>query len=93
MWVRIQEIRFDAERTDAVIEHLRDSAMARYNGHHYQGFRLLLDRPRGTALEVSYWTSLAAARSAVDVPLAESAPHLDIEVLRTDQYELSVDAC
>jgi hypothetical protein len=93
VWVRIQEIRFDIERTDAVIEHIRDTAIARYSGHQYQGFRLLLDRPRGTALEVSYWSSLAAAQSAVEVPLAESAPHLDIEVLRTDHYELSIDAC
>ena len=93
MWVRIQEIRFDIERTDAVIEHIRNTAIARYSGHHYRGFRLLLDRPRGTALEVSYWSSLAAAQSAVEVALAESAPHLDIEVLRTDHYELSIDAC
>jgi hypothetical protein len=93
VWVRIQEIRFDIERTDAVIEHIRDTAISRYNGHHYQGFRLLLDRHRGTALEVSYWSSLAAAQSAIEVALAECAPHLAIEVLRTDHYELAIDAC
>jgi hypothetical protein len=92
MWVRIQEFRFDVERTDVVVDHIRDTAIARYNGHDFRGFRLLLDRPRGTALEVSYWASLAAAQAAVDVELSDSAPHLDLEVLRTDHYELAVDA-
>ena len=92
MWVRIQEIQFDADQTDAIVDHIRDTAMARYNGQDYRGFRLLLDRPNGTALEVSYWASLDAARSAIAMELGESAHPLVIEVLRTDHYELAIDA-
>jgi hypothetical protein len=92
MWVRIQEIRFDVQQTDTIVDHIRDTAMARYSGHDYRGFRLLLDRPKGTALEVSYWASLEAAQSAVVIGLTESADPLVIEVLRTDHYELAIDA-
>lgn len=92
MWVRIQEIRFDVGQTDAIVDHIRNTAIARYSGHDYRGFRLLLDRPHGTALEVSYWASLAAAQSALLIELAESAAPLVVEVLRTDHYELAVDA-
>ena len=92
MWVRIQEIQFDADQTDAIVDHIRDTAMARYNGQDYRGFRLLLDRPNGTALEVSYWASLDAAQSATVLELAESADPLVVEVLRTDHYELAIDA-
>lgn len=92
MWVRIQEIRFDVVNTDAIVNQIRDTAIARYNGRDYRGFRLLLDRPNGTALEVSYWASLAAAQSAIVIELAESAHPLVVEVLRTDHYELAIDA-
>ncbi|MEO5902356.1 MAG: hypothetical protein ABIR68_19800 [Ilumatobacteraceae bacterium] len=92
MWVRIQEIRFDVVHTDAIVDHIRDTAIARYSGHDYCGFRLLLDRPNGTALEVSYWASLAAAQSAIMIELSESAHPLVVEVLRTDHYELAIDA-
>lgn len=57
-----------------------------------RGFRLLLDRPNGTALVMSYWASLAAAQSAIVIELAESAGPLVVEVLRTDHYELAIDA-
>ena len=92
MWVRIQEIRFHTGHTEAVVDHIRDTAIARYNGHDYRGFRLLLDRPNGTALEVSYWASLAAAQSAIAIELPATAHPLIIEVLRTDHYELAIDA-
>jgi hypothetical protein len=92
MWVHILGIRFDARQTDAVVDHIRDTAMARYKDHGYRGFRLLLDRPNGTALEVSYWASLAAARSAVALELADSAPPVPLEVVRTECYELAIDA-
>jgi hypothetical protein len=92
VWVRIQQIRFDIRQTDAVVDHIRDTAIVRYSGHDYRGFRLLLDRPNGTALEVSYWATLAAAQSAIVIELAESARPLTIEVLRADHYELAIDA-
>jgi hypothetical protein len=92
VWVRIQEIRFEVGQTDAIVEHIRNTAIARYSGHDYRGFRLLLDRPNGTALEVSYWASLAAAQSAIVIELADSAEPLVVEVLRTEHYELAVDA-
>ena len=92
MWVRIQEVSFPVEHTDRVVDHIRDTAMSRYNGDNYRGFRLLLDRPNSTALEVSYWASLEAAQSAEVLSLIESAHALDVRILRTDHYELAVDA-
>jgi hypothetical protein len=92
MWVRIQEVSFPAEHTDSVVDHIRDTAISRYSGDDYRGFRLLLDRPSSTALEVSYWTSLAAAQSGVTVALTESAQALDLRILRTAHYELAIDA-
>ena len=92
MWVRIQEVSFPVEHTDSVVDHIRDTVMSRYNGDDYRGFRLLLDRPNSTALEVSYWASLGAAQSAVMLALTETAYALDVRIVRTDHYELAIDA-
>ena len=55
MWVRIDEITFAADRADDVIAHTRNNAVASHQGESFLGFRLLVDRAQGSALNVSYW--------------------------------------
>jgi hypothetical protein len=97
MWVRIREVSFPADECDKVIDHVRNTAVARYGGIGYRGFRLLVDRPNGRALEVSYWDSqIAAAPPAALATGGEGTPcAYDIEGVveeRCDHYELSIDA-
>ena len=91
MWVRIREISFPTDRIDDVIDRVRNTSVARFDGESHRGFRLLVDRPNGRALEVSYWEEEADARAgdgrgavSVDVPGGT--------VERTDCYELAIDA-
>lgn len=48
MWVRIDEITFAAASTDAVIGHVRDTAVMKHSGPGFRGFRLRR-RPRQRA--------------------------------------------
>ena len=91
MWVRIREISFPTDRVDDVIDRVRDTSVARFDGESHRGFRLLVDRPNGRALEVSYWEVEADARAGegtgavpIDVPGGT--------VERTNCYELAIDA-
>jgi hypothetical protein len=87
MWVRIREVSFTADRGDAVIDHVRNTIVSRHQGDSFRGFRLLVDRPNGRALEVSYWaTETDAARAAEpgDIPGAI--------LERCNHYELAIDA-
>ena len=55
MWVRIREVSFPVACADEVIAHVRNTAVSRNDGEGFRGFRLLIDRLNGRALEVSYW--------------------------------------
>ena len=92
MWVRIDEISFAARHADDVIDHFRDNAVVAHNGESLVGFRLLVDRDSGRALNVSYWDDAADARA--DTPGAVTAPvdGAETSVLRTSLYELAIDA-
>ena len=91
MWVRIQEVSFPAERADQVIAHVRNTSVSRNDGHGFRGFRLLVDRPNGRALEVSYWETeddATAGRSASE----STETDLPGGVLeRSTFYELAID--
>ena len=87
MWVRIQEVSFSANRSDEVVERFRETAVARHGGDGYLGFRLLLDREDGRALEVSYWETEADAAQAAN---ASDVPGATLE--RCNHYELAIDA-
>jgi len=92
MWVRIREIAFPVDQVEQVIAHVRDTTVARYCGETYRGSRLLVDRPNGAALEVSYWQTEQGARddgagSGVDPTGVPGG-----SVLRTRYYELGIDA-
>jgi heme-degrading monooxygenase HmoA len=82
--VRIQEVAFPPDAAEVVVAAVRDRAALRYGGEGFHGFRLLVDRGTGRALDVSYWETEGAARAAADAP--------EWPVLRTDHYELSVDS-
>lgn len=91
MWVRIREIKFPADRADQVIAHVRDTAVARFSGEGHRGFRLLVDRPNGRALEVSYWRTEQDARGRDQLATADVADVPGGVVERTNHYELAID--
>ena len=92
MWVRIQEVSFPADRSDELVTRFRETAVSRHGGDGYLGFRLLLDRDAGRALEISYWKTETAVR-AVDVDgVVGAADPLLAVTEQTNYYELAIDA-
>jgi hypothetical protein len=92
MWVRIQQLSFDPARADAVIRHLRDTAVSRYEGDGFRGFRLLLDRANGSALDVSYWEGSTGARSDPAPGSADRMRAIGATAGVTNYYEVAIDA-
>ena len=92
MWVRIQELSFAPDLADSVIEQIRDTAVARYEGESHRGFRLLMDRPNGKALDVSYWDSSEGAHSTINPESADPVHALGATAGVTNYYELAIDA-
>lgn len=88
MWVRIDEIAFAAALTDDVIDHVRNTAVSKHPGEGFRGFRLLVDRTNGHALDVSYWDTETAAAHGADSDDAAGVTH----VIRSNVYELSIDS-
>ncbi|WP_407342758.1 hypothetical protein [Pengzhenrongella phosphoraccumulans] len=93
MWVRIDEVAFDLERAGAVIDRTRNTAVGLHQGEDFRGFRLLVDRANGRGLDVSYWDTEAGARAdRAQQDIAPDAPGATV-VVRTNVYELAIDAC
>ena len=92
MWVRIDEISFAPDRADDVIAHTRNNAVATHQGESFLGFRLLVDRPHGRALNVSYWDDLDEATRNESGPVTDLAAGAETTVVRSNLYELSIDA-
>jgi hypothetical protein len=92
MWVRIQELSFEPSRADAVVRYLRDTAVSRYEGDGYRGFRLLLDRVNGRALDVSYWEGSTGAHSDLARGSTDSMRAMGATAGVTNYYELAIDA-
>jgi heme-degrading monooxygenase HmoA len=88
MWVRIDEITFAPARTDAVVDQVRNTAISKHDGEGFRGFRLLVDRANGHALDVSYWDTEAAAGAGGDAPDTSGLTG----VARSNVYELSIDS-
>jgi len=88
MWVRIDELSFAAARTDHVIDHIRNTAVSKHDGEGFRGFRLLVDRTNGHALDVSYWDTSTAADRGGDTPDASGMTR----VVRSNVYELCIDS-
>jgi hypothetical protein len=92
MWIRIRELSFPTDRADEVINYVRDTAVARFDGESHRGFRLLVDRPNGRALEVSYWETEAGARADTSAGTLHPTNVPNGAVERTNHYELAIDA-
>jgi hypothetical protein len=92
MWVRIDEIAFDARRSDDVVDHLRNNAVTAHEGASFDGFRLLMDADNGRALNVSYWNDRDDAVRDVSGVMSEPLSGAETVVVRTTVYELAVDA-
>ena len=92
MWVRIQELSFDPQQAESVIQHMRDTAVSRYDGDGHRGFRLLLDRTNGKALDVSYWEGSTGAHSDIAAGSAETMNAIGATAGVTNYYELAIDA-
>jgi heme-degrading monooxygenase HmoA len=88
MWVRIDEIAFASDRTDEVVDHVRNTAAGKHAGEGFRGFRLLVDRTRGHALDVSYWDTEAGAVQGGDCGNGDGMTR----TVRSNVYELSIDA-
>ncbi len=92
MWVRIDEVSFAVDRADDVIAHTRNNAVATHHGESFRGFRLLVDRTHGRALNVSYWDELGEATCNDSGPVTDPAAGAETTVVRSNLYELSIDA-
>lgn len=90
MWVRIDEISFPPERSEEVVDQVRNSAVTRHDGDGFRGFRLLVDQPAGRALDVSYWDSGEAAAHGGAGPGVDDAVLTDL--LRSCVYEMRIDS-
>jgi len=88
MWVRIDEIAFTTAQTDDVIDHVRNTAASKHDGEGFRGFRLLVDRASGHALDVSYWDTEAAATHGGDDSSSAGMTH----AVRSNVYELCIDS-
>ena len=92
MWVRIQELSFDPTRAESVIQHIRDTAMSRYDGAGYRGFRLLFDRANSRALDVSYWDGSTGAHSNLATGSPDAMRAIGATLGVTNYYEIAIDA-
>lgn len=92
MWVRIDEISFAVDRAEEVIAHTRNNAVTTHQGESFLGFRLLVDRAAGRALNVSYWDDRDEAVLDESGPVTAPSPGAHTAVLRSTVYEMSIDA-
>ncbi len=91
MWVRIDEIAFPPSRTDDVVDHVRNTAVTQHDGEGFRGFRLLVDRESGHALDVSYWDSRTGALAGEADPATDPDRAMTSRI-RSNVYELCIDA-
>ena len=92
MWVRIDEIAFAADRAEEVIDHVRNTAVTKHDGEGFRGFRLLVDRAQGSALNVSYWENHDDAALNDSGPVTDPPTGAETVVVRSNLYELAIDA-
>jgi len=92
MWVRIDEIAFAADRADEVIDHVRNTAVTKHDGEGFRGFRLLVDRTNGRALDVSYWDTPVGARDGQAAVATGPTGAATTSLVRSEVYEMCIDA-
>lgn len=91
MWVRIREVSFPVARADEVIAHVRNTAVSRNDGEGFRGFRLLIDRLNGRALEVSYWQTQVDAMAGSPPSDSDQTDLPGGAAERCNFYELAID--
>lgn len=68
MYARTGRVSFSSDRTDAMVEHVRQHVVPMYEDRDgFRGFRLLVDRQNGTALGVSYWDTEAQLHATDEI--------------------------
>jgi len=92
MWVRIDEVSFDPDYAREVNDEVRNTAVAMHDGEGFRGFRLLIDEANGRALDVSPWDTEFGARAGVPDSITDPAGVAATTVLRSNVYEMSIDA-
>lgn len=92
MWVRIDEMSFAADKSREVINYVRNHAVSMHHGEGFRGFRLLVDQSHARALNVSYWDSENDARADTAVQAMNPADAGGTTVVRSNVYELAIDA-
>jgi hypothetical protein len=92
MWVRIDEITFAPDCTDEVVDQVRNTAVCKHGGAGLRGFRLLVDRPNGHALDVSYWDTHGAALAGQADQAFDPQGAAATVVIRSNVYEMCIDA-
>ena len=90
MWVRIDEISFPPERSEEVVDQVRNTAVTRHDGDGFRGFRLLVDQPHGRALDVSYWDSADGAEHGGAG--LKAGRTVITELIRSCVYEMRIDS-
>ena len=64
MHARTGRISFSPEQADAVVSHVRDTIVPKYErSDGFKGFTLLLDRSGGQGIGISFWESEEAMRA------------------------------
>lgn len=64
MHARTGRISFSPEQTDAVVSHVQDTIVPKYEqSDGFKGFTLLLDRSGGQGIGISFWESEEAMRA------------------------------
>jgi hypothetical protein len=75
-----------------LIDQVRNNAVVSHNGAGFVGFRLLVDRENGRALDVSYWDDATGAQADRPGLVRPSPGDVETRVVRTNVYELAIDA-
>ena len=75
-----------------MIDRVRDTAVSRHDGEGFRGFRLLVDRAGGRALDVSYWDIREGAAAGGSDPALDPVGAAATETIRSNVYEMSIDS-
>ena len=68
MHARMGRVSFSADSADAMVGHVRDTIVPRYEGTDgFKGFTLLLDRSGGEGIGISFWESEDAMHASDQV--------------------------
>ncbi len=95
MFALVYSVNWDPGRLDQVLDYVRQiSVPTNQNLKGFKGYRLLVDRPAGRGLGITYWDTEADLRVAENVTnqlRAQSAAALNLKRTTYEHYEVLVD--